>query len=676
MTLPLVAHPVPHVVAAAPPLIVHRGNMIVRSRRDGRIVAGDRDGFLVADTRLLSSLEWRVRAVTPRRWRVRQTSTDRVTLRCGDETGITLTLVRALDAGGWLEIVSVTAGARPVATVIDLLVSSDVADVFEVRGLAPSRQRSPTISWNQDQSVLRFAYANGEFRRGLAVRVLGAASPPRRIRQGLRFEVTLSPAASWTVRVRFEPSGNEPGASADRTSSAPQRGVVASPEPTFARPWKRALLDLESLVLADSDPMRGFPIPVAGIPWYAAVFGRDALICGIQMATTRPEVLHAALVRLALLQASEDDADRDMEPGKILHEVREGELARLGLIPFSPYFGSHDATSLFLIALSEWWRTTHDDGLVRTLWPNARRALDWIDRYGDRDSDGFQEYCTRAKGGFRHQGWRDSVDAIVHGDGRDAHPPIALAEHQGYAHDAKVRVAELAEQVIGDEAMARRLREEARRLKDRFNETFWWADEGTYAIGLDSTGTPIRSVTSAPGHCLWSGIVEPDRAAQVVERLMAPDIFSGWGLRTLASSHPAYDPFAYHRGSVWPHDTAIAVAGLRRYGFSTEADRLARAMLQAAAGFPLARLPEVFAGIDRTVNSRPVSLASTSVAQVASWRSSRDGPHGAAANLLTEANGPQAWAASAVISLVRGMAGTATPGTASAPVAGPPITGG
>ncbi len=636
------------------PVILHRGAWVIRSRPDGRIVGRERDGFFADDTRILSVLEWRLGDHTLQLRRRRFGSTSRVSFRAS-AAGVDIRTVRWLDLSGWHEHL-VLASSFPFRSALELRLEADFADIFEVRGLVPPRARAVEAHWNPDGSGLRVSYRNGAFEAGLTVDVDAADSSPVRTDGGLKFEVDVPANGQWGASLTFRPATSQATATItlDDPTIGPSSRPYLQPVPGTERAWRRALLDLESLRLTDDDPLRQAAAPAAGIPWYAALFGRDALICAIQAGAILPDLARGTLIRLAALQATDTDPAREMEPGKIPHEYRRGELATLGLIPFGPYYGSHDATPLFLVALSEAWRTACDDQLVRDVWPNALRALDWIDLAGDRDGDGLQEYAPRTPGGFPNQGWRDSGDGIVDADGLMPHHPISLAEHQGYVFDARLRAAEMAEKVLGDHALARKLRAQAEDLRKRFDASMWWDGEGTYAFGLDGTKRQIRSVTSCGGHLLWSGIVSPERAGLVADRLLAEDLFSGWGLRTLSERHPAYDPFSYHRGSVWPHDTAIAVAGLRRYGFAAAADRLAEALLEAADRFPLGRLPEAFSGLPRTGRSRPVPLRPTAVTQVASFGQTRDPGPPETAELLTEANGPQAWAASAAISLILG----------------------
>jgi glycogen debranching enzyme len=357
-----------------------------------------------------------------------------------------------------------------------------------------------------------------------------------------------------------------------------------------------------------------------------AIFGRDALITALQTLALDPALARGALRTLAEHQARDDDPFRDAEPGKIPHEIRHGPLARCGRLPYGRYYGSADATPLFLLALGEAVRWTGDLELARELLPAAEAALAWIDLFGDRDGDGFVEYERRSSGGLEHQGWKDSHDAVCFADGRPARGPIALCEVQGYVYAAKRAMARVYRR-LGQAEPAGRLRAEAAALRERFNERFWLPEQGVFALGLDGEKRPIDAVASNAGQCLWAGIAKPDRAARLARRLLAEDLFSGWGVRTLSTRMAAYNPLSYHNGSVWPHDNALIAAGLARYGHAPEADAIIRAQLEAAAHFPEYRLPELFAGFPRGCGGFPVAYP--------------------------RANAPQAWAAGAVILLAQ-----------------------
>jgi glycogen debranching enzyme len=395
--------------------------------------------------------------------------------------------------------------------------------------------------------------------------------------------------------------------------------------------YARSLRDLASLRIRPRRDLR-HAMAAGGMPWFMCLFGRDSLLAAYEALPFEPTLAEAALQALAELQADERDDWRDAEPGKIPHELRRGKLVHLGLSPRDPYYGTHDATQLWLILLDEYERWTGDADLVKRLEPAARRALDWIDRYGDPDGDGYLEYERRSPKGLSNHCWKDSDDAIVFSDGSCAHPPIATCEIQGYTYDARLRVARLARRVWGDARLAEQQEREAAALKIRFNRDFWNDAQGTFLLALAGRGKKDRvdAVTSNPGQLLWSGIVDADRASAVAKRLLAPDLFSGWGIRSLSSDERAFNPLGYHRGAVWPHDTALIAAGLRRYGFRREAAQLCRALLDATAAFAH-RLPELFAGFARDEAQLPVRYPDALV--------------------------PQAWAAAAPLLVLRTLLG-------------------
>src|SRR5205814_4967968 len=409
----------------------------------------------------------------------------------------------------------------------------------------------------------------------------------------------------------------------------PNVGLSTSNE-SVSRAWNQAVRDLESLRLEDPEFGRRVFIPAAGVPWFVTLFGRDSLVVSMQCISGYPEFAAGALRRLSQLQATSDDPERDMEPGKIPHEIRHGELAQLGILPYQPYYGTHDATSLFVIVLSYLYQWAGDAELLRRYLPNAEAAMAWIDHAGDRDRDGLQEYATRSSHGYYNQGWKDAGDAIQHADGTLAPLPIALVELQGYAYDARLRMATILDRLDRPEE-AEHHRRHARRLYELVNDRLWWEAEGTYYLGLDGSKRPIASVASNPGHLLTSGIVPVERAAKVVRRLMADDMWSGWGIRTLSAEHTAYNPFSYHTGSIWPHDNATIAGGMARYGFRAEAARIARATFDAAERFQANRVPELFSGLPRQDGSFPVQYRG--------------------------ANVPQAWAAGAIIRLIAILCG-------------------
>ncbi len=494
---------------------------------------------------------------------------------------------------------------RRVRTTVELSLMADFADVFEVRQIE-RRTAGTELAPVVDGSRVSFAYvAQDGVRRTTSVQL----SPPARIEvDGQRahavWEVELDPSGTLALSVVVDPRS------------------IAKPEPTLPRAaaeldgsyrrWKDActsistdndlvnrllgasLRDLHALLM----PAPGGVLPAAGIPWYVAPFGRDSLLTAYQSLMINPDLARGTLRVLGRLQAREDDAWRDAEPGKILHELRTGELARTGQVPHSPYYGTVDATPLFLLLAGSYFRWTQDLESMALLRPAFDRALHWIDRCGDVDGDGFVEYRRRSPAGLANHGWKDSDDSIVHADGSLAEGSIALVEVQGYVFAAKLLISEVYE-ALEDRERAVLLRTEAAALAVAFNEAFWDPEEGFYVLALDGAKRQVRSVTSNAAHCLLCGIVNPERAARVAERLMAPDMFSGWGIRTLSRTHPSYNPMSYHNGSVWPHDNAIAAAGLKRYGFPEATERIAEALFEVAAGQRDLRLPELFCGFSR-----------------------------------------------------------------------------
>jgi glycogen debranching enzyme len=390
----------------------------------------------------------------------------------------------------------------------------------------------------------------------------------------------------------------------------------------------RSIADLR--LLMNDGPRAGDHYVAAGVPWFTTLFGRDAIITALESLPFMPELAVDTLRVLAEWQATDHDPSRDMAPGKILHELRTGELMRTGEIPHRPYYGSVDATPLWLVLLGETVRWTGDLTLVRELWPNVLAALGWIDGDGDLDGDGFVEYHRGQPGTLFNQGWKDSGDSIRHRDGSIAQAPIALVEVQGYVYDAKIRIAELA-RLIDETELAEGLEASAADLRRRFDDAFWMEDVGFYAVALDGEKRQVGSLTSNPAHCLWSGIVPERRVDQISAHLLSPALDSGWGLRTYAAGQPGFNPIGYHTGSIWPHDNAIAAAGLKQAGRHVDAGRIATRIFEAARHTPEFRLPELFCGFDRDPSSVPV-------------------PYPVACS-------PQAWAAAAPLSLLATMLG-------------------
>ncbi|MBO0791552.1 MAG: hypothetical protein J2P36_11470, partial [Ktedonobacteraceae bacterium] len=406
--------------------------------------------------------------------------------------------------------------------------------------------------------------------------------------------------AKSPARMATSPLGDEPLSNFDERQKLWQECCthIRTPNNHVYRMYRQAIEDMGALRIYDLDVSDEAWVPAAGVPWFVTLFGRDSLIVSLQNMLISSGFALGALKRLAEFQASDRDDWRDAQPGKILHEARFGELAHFHTIPFTPYYGTADATTLYLLVLSEAYRWTGDIALLRTYREVADACLRWIDTEGDLDGDGFQEYKTFSSAGYENMGWKDSWDAVVYADGSQVRQPKALCELQGYVYDAKVRMAEIFE-ALGEDARAVALRHQAEWLKRKFNQAFWVEREGCFAFGLDADKRQITSVSSDAGHCLWSGIAEPEKARRTARRLLRDDMWSGWGVRTISSANPAYNPYSYHLGSVWPHDNSIIAAGFKRYGLVDEANRVIRGIFDAARSFEAYRLPEVFAGLTR-----------------------------------------------------------------------------
>ena len=525
---------------------------------------------------------------------------------------------------------------EPHVITISLQFAADFADVFEVRGQKrPKRGRRSAECLSPDTVVLRYRGLDG-LERDTNLRFEPA--PDRLDTTGAHFVLKLKGGEGtrivlraacgavhkqdWNIRRYYR------ALRAARHALRHASGRAASIEGSnavFNELARRSVADLYMLM---TDTPHG-PYPYAGIPWFSTVFGRDGIISALLMLWADPTIAKGVLGFLAAEQATSVDRESDAEPGKILHEMRQGEMARLGEVPFARYYGSVDATPLFVMLAGEYFARTGDLETIRVLWPNITAALQWIDTYGDLDHDGFVEYDRQSATGLANQGWKDSGDAIFHADGALAEGPITLCEVQGYVYAAKHHAAQLA-RALGDEPMAAQLDSAAERLRQDFEAAFWCEELSTYAIALDGGKRPCRVITSNPGHGLLTGIAAPERAARVADTLMRVGSFSGWGIRTVAMSATRYNPISYHNGSVWPHDNAMIALGLARYGFKEPVQRIFTGLFDAASYWEPRRLPELFCGFARrhtAPTTYPVACA------------------------------PQAWASAAVFALMQASLG-------------------
>ncbi len=635
-------------------IAIHQGQTVFITGQDGQVDWPSDKGLYYRDTRVISA--WSVYA-NGAPWmllnggaiafyasRIFLTNQEFIT-QDGRIPAQTLALLvsREIDGGMHEDLDIINYGQKHVRFNLEIAVRCDFADVFEVKSGTIVRRGQISTEWHPETQKLSNTYRNADFVRGVTVTAVQAKALYANGR--LSFDVELEPGATWHCCLYYElqDGGRDIGAPEDCVAhDAESRHAellrdwqqrvlkIESSNEEYYRFFHQAIADMAALRLPIGDGNHMAFMPAAGLPWFMAPFGRDSLIVSLQNITVYPDFARGSLEVLGSLQAAERDDYRDAEPGKIMHELRSGELAHFKLIPHTPYYGTADATPLWLITLHAAWRATGDHGLLDQHMKTAEQCLEWIDKYGDLDGDGFQEYQTRSTAGYENMAWKDSGDAVMYPDGSLVHGPKALCELQGYVYDAWQRMAEIYD-ALDDFERAKSLREQAAALFEHFNEAFWNEDAGYYAFALDGDKRQVLSMASNPGHCLWSGIVPPDRAARVVAKLMAPDMFSGWGIRTLSASHISFNPYAYQLGAIWPHDNSIIALGFKRYGFSEEAAHLARAISGAAEHFQISQLPEVFAGIQKDGTNFPVQYLG--------------------------ANVPQAWAAGSAFMLLQAMLG-------------------
>jgi len=644
-------------ISVGPPVLtINHSSTFMVTDLNGEIAANSEQGVFASDTRFVSYYRifangepWiRLASAATASHIARITLTNATfTTEVGAIPQHTLALVitRAVGEGIHEDLDVTNYGLAAVQFNLEIALRSDFADLFEVKSHEFVRRGHIVTAWAEAAGELRTSYSNRDFLRQFIYRVARTPASPAYANGRITFGISLAPGATWHA------CGEYLLTHGDRTR-APERdcqGEFASPKfDRLQREWltqaatltsanediyrlfRQSVEDMGSLRLYDHDCAHDAWLPAAGVPWFVTIFGRDSLIVSMQNMLVNPTFARGTLRKLADFQATERDDWRDADPGKILHEIRFGELAHFRLVPHTPYYGTADATPLYLITLHEAWKWLGEVSILHDYRDVALRCLEWIDHHGDLDGDGFQEYKTRSPKGYENMGWKDADDAVVYPDGSQVRQPKALCELQGYVFDAWMRMGEVFE-ALGEAERAASLRRKAAALQQQFEEHFWCEELSCYAYALDPEKRQVRTVASNVGHLLWSGIARPDRAAKVIQRLLAPEMWSGWGIRTLSADNPAYNPFAYQRGSVWPHDNGLIALGFKRYGFGDEAARIARDISEAASYFIGYRLPELYAGVERRPGTFPVQYLG--------------------------ANVPQAWAAGSVFHLVQAILG-------------------
>jgi glycogen debranching enzyme len=540
-------------------------------------------------------------------------------------------------ATAYEELQFVNYGMAPVDLPVSIVFAADFADIFEVRG-TPRERKGMQLHEDAGENFILLAYA-GLDGINRTMRIQCDPPPERIVGPEMRFELRLQPKQEQRFHISMEcrngstrkaPSYPQAmrRAYSEMHTSAQSFPQIHSSNSRFNDWMKRSFADVQMMTIGNRE--RNYPY--AGVPWFSTVFGRDGIITALETLWIDPSIARGVLEFLATTQATEVDESREAEPGKILHELRHGEMANLGEIPFARYYGSVDSTPLFVVLAGKYFLRTGDRQLIEQLWPNIQAALDWIDNYGDLDGDGFVEYAPHGNKGLVQQGWKDSNDSVFHADGTLAVPPIALCEVQGYVYEAKV-VASVMSAALGKTHISAATESQASELRQRFEQAFWCDDIGLYALALDGGKRKRRCQvrTSNSGHCLYNGIATPEHAKQTANTLLGNEMFSGWGIRTLGFQQPRYNPLSYHNGSVWPHDNALIASGFGRYGLRNLAGKIMLALLDVSSLMDLHRLPELFCGLERRTGEGPT--------------------------LYPVACSPQAWAAAAPFLLIQSCLG-------------------
>ncbi len=643
-------------------IAINDGSSFLVTASDGSIDDNLPQGFFVQDTRLISYYSVSLNRyplmllassmLTHHSVLYQFTNPAFPTVSCTVPQGRLMVAIRRDITSGMHEDIDITNHHHEqIEFELMLAIRSDFADIFEVKAKHILTRGETETTWIE--GVLTTEYRNGSFLRAIATEMANSGSQVRYANGRLFFNVVLVPGQTWHTCVNFTASADGEVFKPKHTCNTPHNTEAGKVRDEFllnatelrssnaeiAGFYQQALVDMGALRIDVEDNGQHFWMPAAGIPWFVAVFGRDSVIASLQTMAVQHEFARGTLIRLAQLQATEIDDWRDAQPGKMLHELRRDELTQLKQLPYTPYYGTVDTTILWIVTLAEAYQWNGNRSMLDECRSPLEKALTWIDKYGDFDGDGFVEYLTRSPKGLRNQGWKDSGDSMIYPDGTLVEPPIALCEVQGYVYDAWRRAANIyeiwgrsdVEAADSFRERAQKLHSQADALYQRFNERFWMEDEGFYCLGLDNKKQQIKSITSNPGQLLWSGIVPQERAQLVKERLFQADMWCGWGVRTLSSYNPAYNPISYQLGSVWPHDNSLIAAGLKRYGYHEEANRIAEGIFAAASYFEGGRMPELFAGIERQADSFPIPYP--------------------------DANIPQAWAAGSIFLLIRTILG-------------------
>ena len=545
-----------------------------------------------------------------------------------DAHTLSITVNRLVSEGIHEEFEVVNYSGKKVIFLLELSLRSDFADIFEVKTHSIVERGQTETTWQKGQRLLRTAYDNKDFHRAMSYQITDVPghTAPGYANGRIFFQLELAQNESWQMCAdmilehgqhvkRPKPGSCSFGHGGQAASTAMKETAqddfeqrqtrwrdsctqVTTSNTNLSRTYNQAILDMGALRIYDMDVSKDAWVPAAGVPWFVTLFGRDSLTVSYQNMLVSPDFARGALKRLAQYQAKERNDWLDAQPGKILHELRAGELAHFQKIPFYPFYATADATILYLIVLSETYRWTGDINLLEEYREVAENCLHWIDSYGDLDGDGFQEYKCFSSYFYENTSWKDSAESVVYADGSQVKQPKGLCELQGYVYDAKTRMVEVFE-ALGDEKRAKELEQQAETLKQKFNQVFWMEDEGCFAYGLDPHKKQITTIASNAGQVLWGGIADQEKAERTATRLLQEDMWSGWGIRTLSSKNPAYDPLAYQRGAIWPQDNGIIAAGFKRYGLVQEANQVIRAMFDAIERFDANRPPEVFAGLQR-----------------------------------------------------------------------------